>query len=132
MKKILTMSYTTVAHCGADHSQWIKSLEFYDDELDTLENRLVEIVKKNNGKETMAGVEHFQNQFVVQRNNIDELLHAVHEHDRAVAKDAQAHAGKMNTAEIDNHSKLKDQVESFEKVFNDLRHEYNGFLSKWM
>ena len=126
------MTYTTVAHCGTEHSHWIKNLGFYDEELDTLEKRLLEIVKKNNGHEVMASVEHFQNQFVVQRNNIDELLHAVHEHDKAVAKDAQEHAGKMKTTELGQHSQLKEQVESFEKIFNDLRHEFNGFLSKWM
>jgi ribosomal protein S24E len=126
------MTYTSVAHCGTDHSHWIKDLGFYDDELDTLEKRLLEIVQKNNGSEVMAGVEHFQNQFVVQRNNIDELLHAVHEHDRVVAKEAQEHAGKIKSTEVDHHLQLKEQMESFEKVFNELRHEYNGFLSKWM
>lgn len=126
------MTYTTVAHCGTDHSQWIKGLEFYDEELDTLEKRLMEIVQKNNGSEVMASVEHFQNQFMVQRNNIDELLHAIHEHDKTVAKEAQDHAGKMRATEVDHHNQLKEQVESFEKIFNDLRHEYNRFLSKWM
>ncbi len=126
------MNYTTVTHCGSDHSQWLKDFGFYDEELDTLENRLLEIVRKNNGKDVMAGVEHFQNQFVVQRNNIDQLQHDIHKHDSIVAKDAQDHAGKMKSSLVEEHSKLKDQVETFEKIFNELRHEYNRFLSKWM
>lgn len=126
------MTYTSVNYCGTDHSHWLKDLGFYDEELDTLEKRLVEIVQKNNGKEVMASVEHFQNQFVVQRNNIDQLQHDIRQHDGNVAAEAQAHAGKMESSEVAVHGKLKEQVETFEKIFNELRHEYNKFLSKWM
>jgi seryl-tRNA synthetase len=126
------MSYISVSHCGNEHQTWLKSLDFYDEELDILEGRLIEIVKKNNGQEAMAGVEHFQNQFIVQRNNIDELKHSINEHSGKVAADALAHQGKMNNAMTGEHDNLKDQVESFEKVINELRHEYNTFLSKWM
>ena len=73
------MSYTTTAHLGHDHLEWLKSIEFYEDEFDILEKRLAEIVSKNNGAEAMAGVEHFQNQFVIQRNNLDELKHSINE-----------------------------------------------------
>jgi predicted nucleic acid-binding Zn-ribbon protein len=97
-----------------------------------LEIRLVEIVKKNNSKEVMAGVEHFQNQFIVQRNNIDELQHSIHEHDEKVAAAAQAHGNKMESTRVENHKNLKEQMDIFEKIFNELRHEYNQFLSKRM
>lgn len=126
------MSYTTVNYCGIDHSIWLKELVFYDEELDTLEKRLLEIVQKNNGKEVMADVEHFQNQFVIQRINIDQLQHDIRKHDGNVAAEAQAHAGKMKSVEVSEHDKLKEQVETFGKLFNELRHEYNKFLSKWM
>lgn len=123
------MTYTTVTHCGTDHSHWLKELSAYDEELDVLEKRLLEIVQKNNTKEVMAGVEHFQNQFIVQRNNIDELQHHVHEHDHKVATDVQAHAGKMEQTSIAVHDTLKEQMEIFKKVFAELREEYNRFLS---
>ncbi len=126
------MTYTTINHCGINHSEWLKGLEFYDAEIDIMQNRLLEIVKKNNGKEMMAEVEHFQNQFIVQRDNIDQLQHDIRLHDKEVATEAQAHAGKMKSSGLDEHSKLQEQVESFEKVFNELRQEFKGFLSKWM
>lgn len=126
------MNYTSVSHCGNDHQEWIKGLSFYEDDIDSLEGRLVEIVKKNNVREAMAGVEHFQNQFIVQRNNIDELRHSVNEHAGMVAVEAQAHAGKMEARHSGEHDKLKEQVQDFEKIFNELRHEYNLFLAKWM
>jgi hypothetical protein len=126
------MSYISVSHCGNDHQQWLKSVDFYDNDLDTLEARLTEIVRKNNGRDTLANVEHFQNQFIVQRNNIDELRHYIQEHSGKVASDVQAHAGKMELGLLREHEDLKIQFESFEKVMNELRHEFNLFLAKWM
>lgn len=125
------MKYTTVAHCGNDHQEWLKSVEFYDQDLDTLEKRLLELVGKNNTREVMTGVEHFQNQFIVQRNNIDELRHSINEHAGKVATDLQTHAGRMEEHLVGEHDGLGEQVRSFEKVMNELRHEYNLFLARW-
>ena len=110
----------------------MKELDFYNEELSLLEKRLLEIADKNNGKEVMAEVEHFQNQFIVQRNNMDVLQHNINEHNNKVAEDAKAHAGKMEVSKEHDHKELKTQIEMFEKVFNELRHEYNRFLSKWL
>lgn len=126
------MNYTTVSHCGNDHLVWTKSMDFYDQDIDTLESRLVEIVKKNNVQEAMAGVEHFQNQFIIQRNNIDEIRHNINVHTGKVARDAQAHGGKMEVVLDQEHESIRDQFETFERVMNALRHEFNRFLAKWM
>ena len=126
------MSYTTVIHFGSDHLEWLKSIDFYEGELDILEGRLEEIVRKNNGAEAMTGVEHFQNQFTIQRNNIDELRHSINEHAVKVSADAKKHAGKMEAGFVGDHKQLKDRVKIFEKIINDLRQEFNVFLAKWM
>jgi hypothetical protein len=126
------MSYSSVSHCGNDHLQWLKSIDFYNDDLDTLEKRLLEIIRKNNTQEAMAGVEHFQNQFIVQRHNIDKLRHSIHDHSGRVALDVQDHEGQIDTVLVGEHDEIKGEFESFEKVMNDLRHEYNLFLAKWM
>lgn len=126
------MSYTTVAHCGTDHQQWLKAIDFYDNELDILEDRLAEVATKNNGQEAMKGVEHFQNQFIIQRNTIDELRHYIHEHEDNVLKDVKAHAGHIETQQVKNHDALKEEFNGFEKVINELRDEFKLYLTKWM
>lgn len=126
------MSYQAVSHCGNDHQQWIKSIDFYKDDIKTLQTRLAEIATRNSTKEVLAGVEHFQNQFIVQRNNMDELKHRIHEHDDKVAKDVQTHVGKIESAQVSEHQNIKEEFEGFEKVVKDLRKEFNEFLAKWM
>ncbi len=126
------MSYTDTSHCGTDHNEWLQAIEFYEKDLDILENRLSEIASKNTHHDAMAGVEHFQNQLIVQRNNIDELRHSINEHVQHVADDAMHHAGKMGTIFVGEHDKMKDEFESFEKVVKELRKEFNEYLTKWM
>jgi hypothetical protein len=126
------MSYNKVSHCGNDHNEWLNSIDFYEKEFNILEERLLEIGKKNNGSEAMAGVEHFQNQFVVQRNTMDELKHDIHEHAGKVSVDLKEHAGKKETVLAGNHDLLKERFINSEKIVKDLRHEFNLFLAKWM
>ena len=126
------MSFTTVAHCGTDHATWLKTIAFYEGEFDILKERLLEIAQKNTGAAIMAQVEHFQNQFIIQRNNMDELKHRVREHDLLVSADAQQHSGKMDTGNDGVHKSIKEQFVSTESIINNLRQEFNQFLSKWM
>ncbi|QEC66777.1 hypothetical protein FRZ67_05465 [Panacibacter ginsenosidivorans] len=126
------MTYTNASNLSVEHGVWLGSLDFYEKELDILENRLAEVAEKNTDAEAKAGIEHFQNQFIVQRNNIGELKHTVNEHAHLVFEDAKHHAGHVEQARVDDHKKIDDAVKTFEKVIKDLRHEFNTFLSKWM
>ncbi|MES1220118.1 MAG: hypothetical protein ABUT20_31740 [Bacteroidota bacterium] len=121
-----------VSHCANDHSIWYNDLRFYKDDFGILEKRLDEIAAANTGKDVMTSVEHFQNQFIVQKNNIDELLHSINIHNDKVASDAKLHAGKMESGLQQEHERLRDQVGVLQKVVNDLRHEFNLFLTERM
>lgn len=126
------MSYTTITRIGTDHTIWQKGFGFYKDELEIMEARLSEIAEKNSSFEVRQGVEHFQNQFIVQRNNIDELKHEVNLYVEKLGKDAHLHGGRMESFMINEHADLHEKYENFERVMNILRHEFNEFLSKWM
>lgn len=126
------MSYTSASHLMTRDNSWLRSLEFYQTELGILENRLAEVANKNTSMDARAGVEHFQNQFIVQRNNIDELKHEIKEHDHMVYEDARHHEGKVDLGRVSQNERIHDSVKSFEKVVNELRLEFNQFVSKWM
>ena len=126
------MSYTTITRIGTDHTIWQKGFGFYRDELEIMESRLTEIAKKNTAFEARQGVEHFQNQFIVQRNNIDELKHEVNIYVGKLNADAKQHGGRMESTMIEEHASLHEKYEDFERVMNILRHEFNEYLSKWM
>jgi phosphoglycerate-specific signal transduction histidine kinase len=110
----------------------VKRIDFYEGEFDILDERLKEIVTKNNKEETVTWAERFKNQFTMQRNNIYELRRGIHELAGKVSEDAKNHAGKMETRFVREHGQLNDEVKDFEKIVNDLRHDFNVFLSNSM
>ena len=126
------MSYTNATNLSAEHTEWLGKLDFYEKELGILKERLTEIAGKNSSFEARAGIEHFQNQFIVQQNNIDELKHAVKENMHLAFEEVKEHAGHIGSGTVSEYKIIDDAVRSFEKVVNELRHEFNLYLAKWM
>ena len=126
------MSYIAAPRPVTDDASLLKSLDFYATEIQLMNDRLAEVAAKNNSFEARSAIEHFQNQFIVQRNNIDELRHAVKEQAHLVAEDAKRHGGKVDQLRIAEQEKTEDHVHSFERVVNELRTEFKRFLSEWM
>lgn len=126
------MTYVNISNLDSDLNMWEKGLDFYRDELDLLGKRLTEISFKNNSQEAMAGVEHFQNQFMIQRKNIQDIKHGVKNYKASIGSDIHHHAGHVNVDLVDEGKTLKDRYENFEKIMNGLRHEFKDYLSKWM
>jgi hypothetical protein len=126
------MSHTSVSHLSNEHNDWLRALEFYDKEIDIMETRLAEVALKNNSQDAMKGVEHFQNQFIIQRNNIDELQHNIKINLQQIAHQAMTMAGHVEIFSLDEHESMREDFMGFEKIVLDLRHEFNHFLSKWM
>ncbi len=115
-----------------DHLTWLKSLDFYEKEFDILDNRLLEIARKNNVPDALVGIEHFQNQFMIQHNNIDELKHVIDQHTLSVAEAVKNFEGDIENTLAMDHAELKEQFDTFEKIAKELRQEFNQFLEKWM
>lgn len=115
-----------------ENSAWISKLDFYRDELKILQDRLEEIATKNNQGEVLPEIEKYQNQFIVQRNNIDEIRHQIRENEQALQEEIKSNPVAVDHRKVAYHEEEKNAVESFEHVFNELREDFNKFSSKWM
>jgi hypothetical protein len=126
------MQTTSIKNVTNEHAEWKSTLGFYKDELVIFKNRLTEVAGKNNSKENMQMTEHFQNQFLIQTENIDTLQHDINEHLNAMAKEVQDDAGHVSKEQLVTHVKLKTRFESEQKVFTGIKKEFTAFLSKVM
>ncbi len=126
------MKELNIKHITNLHSDALRGLDFYKQEITILKKRLEEIAADNTGQEAAERVEYFQNQFLIQNNNIDELKHGIHENIQNVEDQIRQSGAyvKVNTA--GENLELYDQYISLEKVINEVRHEFNRFASKWM
>lgn len=126
------MGYTNITKVGTDHTIWQRGFGFYKDELTIMGTRLREVTEKNSAFETRQGIEHFQNQFIVQKNNLDELNHEVNVYIGRLNNDALKHQGRTDEIMLEEHIALHAKYEDFERIMNSLRHEFNEFLAKWL
>ena len=126
------MSYTNVSNLNSLPSEILRGLIFYKEEIKILQDRLEEVSSRNNSFEARQGIEHFQNQFVMHQNNIDELKHNLNLLVEKMAKDAMQHGGRIEKDDVNEEEKLNDEFVMLEKVIKDMRKEFNLFLSKWM
>ena len=69
---------------------------------------------------------------MIQRKNISELKHVIKRHTHQVFEDVKEHAGRVEEIQIGDHQKIDEDVTQFEKTINELRQEFNLFLTKWM
>ncbi|MFM7007241.1 MAG: hypothetical protein ACKOWX_08300 [Flavobacteriales bacterium] len=114
-----------------ENQDWLKRLDFYKEELNILRERLDEVTAKNNQAEFLKSVEHFQNQFIIQRNHIDELAHQIKANEHVLVAEIAANPVAVDHRKLANHDEEADYIGYFEKNFALLRAEFNTFLAKW-
>jgi hypothetical protein len=115
-----------------EHRLWMNNMNFYRDEVTIFENRLGEIIQRNTKTEVTAQVEHFQNQFIRQREVAEELISKCKDHDKFLANQAKNHPIAIDHVLFADHTKLRDEVEMFDKIYRELKVEFMRFLQKWM
>ena len=98
----------------ADHTEWMSKLKFYADEITLMKGRLGELASKNNQQDVLVLVEHFQNQLIVQKNNIDELAHTMKVDESSLEKEVNKNPVAVDHREMPSHSKEKEAVDAFE------------------
>jgi hypothetical protein len=116
----------------AENTEWTSKLNFYKDEIKIIKGRLEEVAAKNSSKEVLAQVERFQNQMIIQRNTIDEAIHAVKINEEKLQTEINENPIAVDHRSVTYHAVEKDMVDSFEKNFNELRSEFNGFVGQWL
>jgi predicted RNA-binding protein len=115
-----------------ENVEWSNKLDFYKDEIKILQNRLEEVAEKNNHKEVLALVEQFQNRLIIHRNTVDEIRHKITISEDKLHQEIERNPVATDHRKVEYHQTEKEELQIFEKVFNELREEFNRFVSKWM
>lgn len=108
-----------------DRSRFIKKeLDFYENEIKSCEWSLEELVgKESYNQDLFPKIEHFQNQFMVQKDNINELKHQVRHYQTWI----RPTKGKDSIEFQDLDRRFHD----FKNNFHDLITEFDTFIKAW-
>lgn len=114
----------------ADHVEWLKALDFYQDEILIFRNRLAEVSAKNSSSDVKKEVEKYQNKFIIQKNEIDNLKHYIHGSEREMEEEIKKNPVAVDHRKTTEDLNIRDKVEMFVKLFADLKEEFNEFVGK--
>ena len=115
-----------------EHKMWKRGLNFCKDELSFLTTRLEDVVLfHENEMVMMREVEHFQNQFMLQNQNVDQFTHDINKKEHELAEFAKDHPVAIDHIHFDDHAGIKNNMESFAKNYNIMKQEFRQFLAKW-
>jgi hypothetical protein len=115
-----------------EHQLWSSEAKFYADELKIYQNRLAEVAAKNTKAEVRKQVEHFQNQFIIQKEQLDTLNHEINVHEQWLAKYSAKNPVAIEHKFFADHKTMHEQAEAFRKIYNELKDEFRRFLAVWM
>ena len=112
-----------------EHRLWMNELSFYADEIAFFEKGLGELVQKTNDRDAMAELEQLQNQFIRQKEVLDELKHDIHLHEQAMSNFARFNE---NAKTYHDHGNMREGMESFRKLYYELKGQFTRFMAKWI
>ena len=106
---------------------WERLLDFFKQENSHLKTRLSEVLDNKTDKDFLALAEHFQNQFILKDEFVDEMSHDVREQEKTLVVVAEK---KANIEErlIKKQQKIRNEMEFLEKDFNRMKNEFNKYL----
>lgn len=112
------------------HNTWLNYLAFYKDEMQVLQKRLEEVAAKNTGHEVLAMVEHFQNQLILQREQHDILRHDIKQYENQIEKLFENNPVFAENSRPKEESELSERVETFGRLFHEMKEELYHFVAR--
>lgn len=116
----------------ADHTEWLNKLSFYQDELTVMQSRIEEVSAKNSSPDVTSFIESFQNQLIIQKEQVDILKHEINQEEATLENAVKNNPVAVDHRKMPDQEKLREQMESFEKIFADLRKTLAEFIAKWL
>lgn len=112
-----------------EHDQWQDRIRFYKDEISHFNNHLGRLSLIRSSSDLMASVEHFQNQFIRQKEVLDIIRHDFKQHENLIEALEDGKATIPNDGIERVHATHREKLDQFEHIFHDLRNDFNLFLN---
>lgn len=114
-----------------EHQLWLNEAAFFTDELKIYQKTLERLISKESSEDFKKAIERFQNRFLIQNNQLDDLRHHINMHEEWLAKYAKEHPVDIDKELFANHAKIKENVESFKKIYSELKVEFLRFAADY-
>jgi len=114
-----------------DHNIWENELNFYKKEIGIFETRLVEMLKRKPTRDLLRELEQYQNQFIRQKEVVDQVNHKIHLYDDELKGIPAEIMLPMESREIAKHQELEGDIRTTRKLYFELRDRFSSYLAKF-
>lgn len=125
-------NHVNIKHIKNLNNDALRGILFYKQELSILQERLQEVAADNTAKEVQQQVDHFQNQLLIHSKYLDELKHDIQVNDQDIEAELLVTGTMVSEGVAGEHARIHERYVNEEKLFNELRHEFNRFAADWM
>ncbi len=115
-----------------EHVTWKRQLDFEKDDLKFLQARLEEVASDWTDQDVLTEVGQYQSKFTRHNQVIDELLHDIHTSEAELSKFAKDNPIGNDEVTFKDHTKMRDKVETQNKMYAEMKRDFARFLSKTM
>jgi hypothetical protein len=105
---------------------WKVEVNGVRDTVRSMQNRLELLSNKTNDEDSLAQIEHFQNQFIRQLEVSDEMFHDLKQCAKKISNHGQL-AVLHDDRPVDDCATMEDRMQTFRKLYNELHEEFNVF-----
>lgn len=121
---------TLIAHAlETEHFKWIKTLDFYKQQLIVMEQEIIEFVASKPPRTVSPRIEQFQNQFIRQREVLDTLKHNIKSHENEIERMTNFALEYLRDRVTREHIKLKAEYKRFVELFMEMEQDFQDFLA---
>jgi hypothetical protein len=110
------------------HQQLIKIVNFYEKQIEVLDNMLEEITARYKTATSFSEKEHFHKRFVEKQKLINELKNEINSNNYLLTNDIVQNQGRMTDMFVNQNKQIEEEVVLFEKEVNALSKDFKMYL----
>jgi chromosome segregation ATPase len=119
------MQSSTIEQFHEELQSWKHELSSIKHEIRHFEHELEDMSAQKLPRPVLAHVEHFQNLFICHKEVIDTLRHDLPDSHHKVENTFNL----MRSVKNDSQHALSERMETFRRIFNDVKNEFKHFRS---
>lgn len=122
------MVTTETSQLTRDCNSWIESLRSQREEINRMKMELQDAAANITDKDLLERVDHYENQFEIQLNNVHDLKKNIKLHDQVGLQKFSFEKG-MPPELVQDHEKLSFEYADLRRILNDLKSDFRSFLA---
>ncbi|WP_395627311.1 hypothetical protein [Daejeonella sp.] len=125
------MAKTIAEHYSEELENWDQSLKFYATEMDHIESKLYEILRRNSVVGLAEKVNSYQTLLGNLSEKFDSILESIEEQEAELTSDGQLLEDALINFETEKlQSELRQKMKGVEKKFISVKYDCNNFLTE--